>query len=62
MDANYQFFMETDLAGYVGQWVAVHDKRIISAGKDFKTVFAEAKKIARRPFIARIPEKETMIF
>jgi hypothetical protein len=62
MDANYQFFMEMDMQRYTGQWVAIHEKKVVSSGADFKEVFAEAKKVCRRPFIAKVPEKETMIF
>lgn len=62
MDDNYQFFMETNMQRYSGEWVAIHGKKVVANGKDFKQVFASAKKISRKPFIARVPENGTMIF
>ena len=56
--------MKTDLDSYIGEWVAICDQKIVSHGKDVKKVFEEAKKKhpKERPFLTRIPDKETMIF
>lgn len=64
MDKNYDFFMKTDVDSYVGQWIAICDQRIISHDRDVKKVFKEAKEKCplKTPFIAKIPEKGTMIF
>ncbi|MCK4327392.1 MAG: hypothetical protein KAW41_02845 [Candidatus Diapherotrites archaeon] len=64
MKEDYQFFMETNVDEYIGQWVAICEKRIVSHGKDVKKVFREAKKACpgARPLVTRIPDKESMIF
>ena len=64
MQANYQYFMRTNMSNYIGEWVAICDKKIVSHGKDVKEVFKEAKsKCSKgRPFLTKVPEKDTMIF
>jgi len=64
MDKNYEFFMETNVDSYIGQWIAICNQKIISHGKDVKKVFEEAKKKCpnERPLITRIPDKQSMIF
>ncbi len=64
MQQNYQFFMKKNLDSYIGEWVAVCNKEIISHGKDAKKVFREAKKKYpnQKILLTRIPDKETMIF
>ncbi|MEK6859727.1 MAG: DUF5678 domain-containing protein [Nanoarchaeota archaeon] len=61
---NYELFLETDVSEYIGEWIAICDGKIISHGKKVKEVLAEAnnKCPGKKPLIARIPEKETMIF
>ena len=61
---NYEVFLETDVSDYIGEWIAICDGKLISHGKNVKEVFIEAKSKCpgKRPLIARIPEKETMIF
>lgn len=64
MSKNYQFYMKADLDGYIGEWVAICNKKIVSHGKDVKKVFMEAKEKCpkERSLITRIPDKESMIF
>ncbi|MBS3163638.1 succinyl-CoA synthetase subunit alpha [Candidatus Woesearchaeota archaeon] len=64
MDKNYQFFMKADLDGYIGQWIAICNQKIISHGNSIKKVFQEAKEKCpnERPLLTRVPDKETMIF
>jgi len=64
MTNEYRFFMESNLDEYVGQWVAVCNKRIVSHGKNVKEVFKEAKLACpgAKPLLTRVPDKETMIF
>jgi hypothetical protein len=64
MDANYQFFMKTNVDHYIGQWVAICNQKIISHGKDVKKVFNDAKEKCpkERPLLTRVPDKESMIF
>lgn len=64
MDKNYQFFMKTNVGSYIGEWVALCEQKIVAHGKEVKKVFKEAKEKcpAERPFLIRVPDKETMIF
>jgi len=61
---NYELFLKSDISRYIGEWVAICDKKIVSHGKDVKEVVKEAnlKCPGKRPLIVRVPEKETMIF
>ena len=64
MNTNYQFFMKENMDKFIGDWVAVCNQKIVSHGKNVKKVFKEAKEKCpkERPFLTRIPDKETMIF
>ena len=61
---NYELFLKSDVSEYIGEWIAICDNKIVSHGKKVKEVLKEAnnKCPGKRPLIARIPEKETMIF
>ncbi|MFH1771158.1 MAG: DUF5678 domain-containing protein [archaeon] len=61
---NYQFFMKTNVNQFVGQWIAVCDKKIVSHGKSAKKVFEQAQKECpgKKPLLTKVPDKETMIF
>jgi hypothetical protein len=63
MDKNYDAFMKMNLSPYLGEWIAVCENRIVAHGKKVKDVFYEAKSNCpgKRPFIAKVPGKETMI-
>jgi hypothetical protein len=64
MDTEYDYFMETNMSPYIGEWVAICDERIVSHGQDVKKVFREAREKCprKRPLITKVPEKDTMIF
>jgi len=64
LEQNYQFFMKTNIDKYIGEWIAICDKKIISHGKNVKKVFKEAKVKCptKKPLLTRVPNKETMIF
>ena len=61
---NYELFLKADVSEFIGEWVVICDGKIISHGKKFKEVLGEAnaKCHGKKPLIARIPERETMIF
>ena len=63
MSKNYDYLMKADVSKYMGEWIAVSNKQIVSHGNDFKNVFYEAKKAYpnEMPFIALIPDGRTMI-
>lgn len=64
MKHNYEFFMKMDLSGYIGKWIAICNKKVISSGYNPKLVFEEAKRLCptQKPLLTKVPEKETMIF
>jgi hypothetical protein len=44
LEADYDFFLETDTTGYKGKWIAISNNRVIAVGKDVKQVSEMAKK------------------
>jgi hypothetical protein len=64
LDQNYDFFLETDLDKYKGEWVIICGEKIVSHGDNLKEIVEEAKKkCANKKFlITRVPSEETMIF
>jgi len=64
MEGDYQFYMETNVDKYIGKWIAICEKKVISSGRDVKKVFREAKEKCgnKTPFLAKVPDKQTMIF
>ncbi len=64
MDESYDFFMKADLSAYLGKWIAICDNKIVSSGTSVKQVLEDARKKcpAVEPLVARVSEKETMIF
>ena len=64
MDKNYNFFMKTNIDKYLGEWIAICNQQIVAHGKDAKKVFSEAKQKypSEIPLLARVPDKDTMIF
>ena len=62
--SNYQYFMETDISKYIGEWLAIFNDKIISHGKNLKEVSSKANKIAggNKFLLAKVPSEETMIF
>lgn len=53
----------TDLAKYIGRWIALVEAEIVSIGDSGKDVFREAKKKYpdREPFIMKVPQNEIML-
>lgn len=63
-EKNYNYYLEADVSGHIGEWVAFCDGKIIAHGKSIKEVAEQAKGVAKgKKFLfARIPDKEAMIF
>ncbi len=63
-EKNYHFYIETDVSRYIGEWIAVCEGKIIAHGKILKNVAREAKSLCfgKKFLLARVPDKETMIF
>jgi len=64
LESSYNYFLETDLNKYKGEWVTICENKIASHGVDLKKVVEEAKKICgnKKFLIAKVPSEETMIF
>jgi hypothetical protein len=60
----YNYYMETDISKYSGEWLAVAEDRILAHGKNLKEVVETATNISKgkKFLIARVPSEETMIF
>ncbi len=56
--------MKMNLSLYLGEWITVCENRIIAYGEKVKDVFYEAKGkcLGKRPFMAKVPGKEALIF
>ncbi|MBU1197027.1 succinyl-CoA synthetase subunit alpha [Candidatus Micrarchaeota archaeon] len=63
MDGNCSAFSEIDQEKYIGQWVAIVDKKIVSSGKSFADVYAKAKKKfpSKIPFLAPVTTNKVFI-
>jgi hypothetical protein len=63
MSDEYEYFMKLDTTQYIGEYVAICDKKIVSHSKSFKEAYNEAKKVCRhaRPFVAMVPPNQTML-
>lgn len=61
---NYQFFMQANVNSHIGEWVAVCEGKIVAHGKSVKDVANEARKLcgSKKILLARVPDKETMLF
>ena len=64
LETNYQFFMESDVSQYIGEWIAIVDEKVIAHGRSIKEVAEKSKSLAKgkKALFARVPDKESMIF
>lgn len=63
--ANEQAYLQMRdslLPQYRGQWVAVHDGRVIAAGEDLVTVTEAAAASGGHPYIAKVGEEDAVVF
>ncbi len=63
--ANEQHYLRMRdglLPQYRGQWVAVHDGRVIAAGSDLLSVIDAAAAVAKHPYIACVGEEDAVVF
>ncbi len=63
MDANYAAFSELEDEKYLGEWVAIVERKLVSHGKSFAAVYAEAKKKfpSKIPFLAPVTQNKVFI-
>ena len=64
IEKNYEYFLATDVKQFIGEWVIICEGNIVAHGRDVKRAFKEAmlKYPGKRLMVARVPDKETMIF
>lgn len=60
---NYNYFMKIGLEEYIGKWIVICNNKIVASGDSAKEVYTKAKKTYpfERPFLTKVPEKDTMI-
>ena len=51
-----------DFSKYVGQWVVICENKIVAHDKNLNKIEKQIKGCNRVPTIAKIPEKDTLIF
>ena len=58
-----EFFMKEDFDDYIGEWIAIVDKKVVAHGKDARKIYQEAKKKYPNinPVLTMIPKKKTLI-
>lgn len=63
-EQNYEYYVEADVGNYIGEWVAVAEDNVIAHGKNVKLVAEQAKALCqgKKFLLARVPDKEAMIF
>jgi len=63
INRNFQHYLKTDLRNYKGEWIAIHNNKIVAHGKDVKRVYAHARKKypSSRPLLSKVRSKDTMI-
>lgn len=61
--SDYDWFIETDLSRYRGEYVAIANKKVVSSGYDAKKVYEKAaKKVPQSKIaLAKIPSEDVMI-
>lgn len=61
---NHEAFLNTDLSGLAGKWVAIVDGKIVESGDNLKLILenVEKKSPGQKPLIAKAPTKRLLIF
>jgi len=64
LDSNYEYYLGADLSNYIGEWIAIHEGKIVAHGNDVRTVARAAIGVCgnRNFLLSKVPSKETMIF
>jgi hypothetical protein len=63
-EMNYEYFMQTDVSKYIGEWIAILENKVIAHNHNLKEVVSKANLIAggKKYLLAKVPSEETMIF
>lgn len=59
IEQEYNAFMKLDLTPYIGEWIAIYNRKVVAHGKNFKRVFERTKKKLpiENPLYAFVPPK-----
>jgi hypothetical protein len=63
-DPDYEFYIEADLSSYEGEWVAIHNKEIVSHGENIGDVIKRLKQKYPKittPFVAKVHTGQAML-
>jgi len=62
--ANYEYFIETPMEEFIGEWVVICEGKIVAHGRDVKEVVKKAQELQpnKKFMVVRVPDKEMMIF
>ncbi len=63
MNGDYEWFIQANLDGYIGKWVAIINKKIVASSENLNDVL---KKVNEEypttvPFVTKVPEKLLMV-
>ncbi len=60
---NHEAFLNADLSGLAGKWVAIIDGKIAGSGDNLKILLDEVKKESpgKKPLLAKAPTKRVLI-
>jgi hypothetical protein len=63
-EANYDAYLSTDLKNLTGEWVIFSNGELVAHDKNLKRAVEKARSAVgdRRLMIAKVPDKETMIY
>lgn len=60
---NYEWFINADLSGFAGKWIAIVDKEVVASGGNASHVLHKAKeKFPRsRPFLTKVTNTRSVL-
>ncbi len=55
---NFEFFVKSDLSGFVGKWVAILNEKVVASGENFKEVAEKVDKEFpnQKPLLTKVPK------
>ena len=57
-----QILQDSDLTNYVGEWVVICQNKVVAHNRDITKLKKKINECKTIPTIAKIPEKESLIF
>ena len=64
MSENFQAFLKLNRSKLANQYVVIINKKVFEIGEDIESMLKKARKKYPRkiPFIAKVPDKEVLVF